>query len=256
MNAATDWVWNGTLNRWCVDFDGANDYIVATTLGNWFSSGYATGITLAGWFKHTLTENRYNLFSSLVTGPKHGFQFLINALMDGNIVANKMAAILVRENTTTDYSGIELTNANSVLNSGQFVHIAMTAPPGWASAGLKFWINGVSQPVTAAAQDIDAAPNDLSFGLSMGCRNFNGVFGLPYPGTMTDPVIYNRALSAAEISALADPSNVMLSGLILPPRRRLWAVSGGAPPATNYLLTLRAANKRGNKMGGVLIGKQ
>jgi hypothetical protein len=39
-------------------------------------------------------------------------------------------------------------------------------------------------------------------------------------------------------------------------RRRLWAVSGGAPPATNYLLTLRTANKRGNKLGGTLIGKQ
>jgi len=51
--------------------------------------------------------------------------------------------------------------------------------------------------------------------------------------SLADPLIYNRVLSPSEIQQLADPSNVMLSGLILPPKRRLWAVTGGGggPPA-------------------------
>ena len=45
------------------------------------------------------------------------------------------------------------------------------------------------------------------------------------PGNIADPLFYNRALSPSEIARLADPSNVMLSGLLLPPRRRLFAAS-------------------------------
>jgi hypothetical protein len=48
-----------------------------------------------------------------------------------------------------------------------------------------------------------------------------------------DVAFWNRTISQAEIRQLADPSNVMLSGLVLPPRRRFWAVSGGAAPAGN-----------------------
>jgi len=43
---------------------------------------------------------------------------------------------------------------------------------------------------------------------------------------------WNRALSLPEIQQLADPSNMMLSGLILPPRRKWWpVVSSGFKPA-------------------------
>jgi hypothetical protein len=60
-----------------------------------------------------------------------------------------------------------------------------------------------------------------------------------YKGTAGDILIYNRALSPAEIQQLADPSNVMLSGLILPPRRRLWAVSGGGAPVAKTWIWAR-----------------
>jgi hypothetical protein len=60
----------------------------------------------------------------------------------------------------------------------------------------------------------------------------------PFQCAVGDVLLYKRALSVGEIQELHDPSNAMLSGLILPPRRRLWAVSGGAPPVTtrNYIL--------------------
>jgi hypothetical protein len=43
-------------------------------------------------------------------------------------------------------------------------------------------------------------------------------------------MLWGRAISPSEIQQLADPSNVMLSGLILPPTRRLWGVGGGIAP--------------------------
>ena len=50
--------------------------------------------------------------------------------------------------------------------------------------------------------------------------------------------MHNRVLSLAEIRQLADPSNVMLSGLILPPRRRLFAA--GVAGGTAYTWTTTA----------------
>lgn len=44
---------------------------------------------------------------------------------------------------------------------------------------------------------------------------------------IADPIIHSRALIASEVLALANPSNVMLSGLILPPRRKWWPVVAG-----------------------------
>ena len=43
-----------------------------------------------------------------------------------------------------------------------------------------------------------------------------------------DPMIWRRGLCPAEIQQLADPSNVMLSGLIEPIVRRAWWFTGGA----------------------------
>ena len=48
-----------------------------------------------------------------------------------------------------------------------------------------------------------------------------------------DVLAWDRVLTLSEIQQLADPGNVMLSGLVSPPRRRFYPViSGGAPPAT------------------------
>ena len=67
-------------------------------------------------------------------------------------------------------------------------------------------------------------------------------------------MLHNRYLSDGELDDIADPSNVLLSGLIEPPRRKWWPVVAAGP--SSALLLLRAGNKRGNKMGGTLIGKQ
>ncbi len=51
-----------------------------------------------------------------------------------------------------------------------------------------------------------------------------------FPGDISDVLLYDRALSPSEIQQLADPSNVMLSGLIVPAQRKVWSVAA-APPS-------------------------
>ena len=54
-----------------------------------------------------------------------------------------------------------------------------------------------------------------------------------WDGIIGDPLIHSRHLSSPEIQQLADPSNALLSGLILPPRRRWWPVVSAPTPATS-----------------------
>lgn len=58
----------------------------------------------------------------------------------------------------------------------------------------------------------------------------NGIGDFFINGTLSDFIAHNRILSIAEISELADPSNALLSGLILPPRRKWWPAAA-APAA-------------------------
>jgi len=55
-----------------------------------------------------------------------------------------------------------------------------------------------------------------------------GSYTQNFGGIIADPMLWQRALTPSEISALADPSNVDLRvggvPLILPPRRRVWPV--------------------------------
>jgi hypothetical protein len=90
--------------------------------------------------------------------------------------------------------------------------------------------------VTSDGTSINCYDNGISLGpiTKAGNLSFQWIGledTLSMSGRFSDPMFYRRCLSPAEIQQLADPSNVMLSGLILPPRRKLWAVSGGAPPA-------------------------
>jgi hypothetical protein len=69
---------------------------------------------------------------------------------------------------------------------------------------------------------------------TIGQQTFDTTFLGEYRGLNTDyltnidvadPMVWNRILSPSEISELADPSNVMLSGLLMPPARRVWGVT-------------------------------
>ena len=69
-------------------------------------------------------------------------------------------------------------------------------------------------------------------------------------GHLADLMVYKRVLSSAEIAHLADPSNVMLSGLILPPRRRVF-LSAGAPPTGGLLRHRGMAGGMAELTGGI-----
>ena len=96
------------------------------------------------------------------------------------------------------------------------------------SDGLLYTMYEDNRVIGGPSNIYPAHPN----GLSITKWGVGANWGTYLPGEFADPGIWNRALSASEISALAVPSNVMLSGLILPPRRRLFAVTSGGGTKT------------------------
>jgi hypothetical protein len=87
----------------------------------------------------------------------------------------------------------------------------------------QLYANGIAGSSDAYAYD----PTALVLGSRLDCLDTT------WPGLTSSVMRWNRALSGAEIAALADPSNALLSGLILPVWKRVYAAAAAAPPAGN-----------------------
>ena len=113
---------------------------------------------------------------------------------------------------TTAYSP---SNERIVPSSGTWYHDGVAggyyAPNTWVNVV----VNGITTTISASGFPI-GIKNDLSSD--------------DYQGYIADFMAWDRSLSLSEISQLANPSNTLLSGLILPPRRMVFpaaVVSGG-----------------------------
>lgn len=199
MDPATDWVWSPELNRFGLEFTSYTQYVLLPDI---FASA-ASG-TICQWLNTTTTTTAIARLS---------FQggYTTSRLYLGINVASSQRKATYRVGNQA------YTVDSTVL--GEVFHLALT----WNAAETRVYVNGVAAASSAGG----------SWGQTGGYTriNYASDSGYDFPGKIADTLLYNRYLSPAEISALSDPSNVMLSGLILPPRRRLFAVVGGGGPA-------------------------
>ena len=207
MDPATDWVWVPELGRWGLEFHSVSyvraEYVTVPLSPN---PGPDTHKTLSLWIYQP------SAVSSAIFGGVHfNYQSLygygFNCRNDGTLRCVASAG------TTDVYD-----NVYGTLPSGQWSHAAMTATGKGAGNTLTLFINGHEiASYTGTITDYNYA-----------CLIHSHITTSQFVGPISDPLIYNRALTLPEIQALADPSNAMLSGLLLPPRRVWWPVSGGA----------------------------
>lgn len=120
--------------------------------------------------------------------------------------------------------GYEFTNVSTTLGAGVWYHLACT----FDGTTMKFFVNGVlQQAVTVAVQPKTTKP-DL---FTIGAYSFNGTSDSYFNGAIDDVVLYNRALSDAEVTALAGnpPSPYVISAagsITMPAKPRAIAVQG------------------------------
>ena len=179
-------------------------------------------------------------------------QYITTPLVHSEIVGTYTLSCWAKFNSTAVQGLFGTTNATSwglyYRDSGQGVRMLcgqVTDSVGWTTATLYHIcaiVGNTEFSVFIFRNGIDVTSPDGSDGASQSALSSTIAIGyapsLTYPmnGIIGDPMIWKRCLSLCEIQQLADPSNVMLSGLILPPVRKWWPVtSGGAPTASTWL---------------------
>lgn len=219
MDPATDWVWDGTLGRWCLDFDGSNDYVdVARS-----PADGASRATMFGWF--------YRPNTATAIYAAHGCTAAANALWGLN-----------RYNDGNIYVAVNSAWGSVANNGVGWQHLAVihdgTQSIGWGTSE-RIYTDGVERG-WARSTGTPSASLSSGYSLHLG-RDLSAALGSRYGGGwISDLIIVSAVLPPDYICALADPSNVDLRvgdvPLILPTRTFWPAVVSGDTTSTNIEL--------------------
>jgi hypothetical protein len=214
MEPATDWVWSDYLQRWCLSLGGTDEYVL-----HGVPPLTAAPATLAAWIYATVDGASQDIISVNNNTTDDALRLNIGMATAGDPVR----AVTTGLNSRIDEQGTVLLNT--------WMHAAAT----FSSATNRMaWLNGVPSDTAETTSETPSGINSMLIGAT---RNSSATLINFFTGYVTDVMIWNRALSPAEIAILANPSDTMLGGLILPPMRRLWAVSlGGVTPAYRNLI--------------------
>jgi hypothetical protein len=195
MTPSTDWVWVPQLGRWANDFSGTKR--IGGFLDPFINGGHGSVFM---WIYSRASEAYKGWIASVDTTFTGGF-VIWRTNVDGRTQC--------RLGTSGAFTATVASGDHIVLN--EWTHYGFT----YDQAVMRVYKNGREIGTSVTATGVLQAAATFYVNRSY-AGNENCI--------SCDPLIYNRAISASEIAQLADPSNVMLSGLILPPRRRLWAV--------------------------------
>lgn len=189
----------------------------------------SSAITMAAWIYPTswIETNYYQCL--IVQGRTWETDSPCNADMALNITTHNL----------------ELWNGSSSYDAGvapalnTWTHVAVTA----TASAVDFYVNGSF--VVSRSGGIGTTG---TAGMYIGCFLNSGGGYEAFIGSMADPMYWvNRTLSASEIQALADPSNVMLSiggNPLLRYRRKWWGVSSGGAAAKKIPVWMRQYRQR------------
>ena len=174
-------VWTAGRSGSALGFDGVDDHV---ELGTFSASGSA--ITIAAWFKADAFPNTVpRIISKATTGTSIQHYFML-------ATANVDSVPRLRFRLMTNGSTKTLTATSGNLVAGQWVHAAAT----YNGATMRLYLNGVqvgSRGVSGAIDGSATAP--VRIGES---PNGAGAFD----GVIDQVRVYNRVLSASEISSL------------------------------------------------------
>ena len=209
--ATSGWKWDNFLGRWALMFD-ANSSNKVTFNAISLGTTYSYSEWIKGLPPYTFSSGAYSY------------------------ALNVASATLAQHNTGSPYVSFAI---SPELPETQWYHACIRR----VDTSVELFINGVQQ---GGVQTLSSNYAQIPYIEKAHGGNGYATF------TSADAMLWKSiALSNAQISALADPSNTMLSvgntPLILPPRRILWpvAVAGGHPARRRFGGVPYAALNRG-----------
>ncbi len=163
----------GKIGR-AIDFDGVNDYV---SVADAASLDLTTGMTLEAWVQlDTVSSWRTTILKEKPGG-------LVYSLYANSSSARPQGEIVTGAGTDV------LAGAGPALTAGTWTHLALT----YDNAQLRLFRNGVQVAQIAATGAIQASTLPLRIG-------GNAIWGEYTDGRIDEVRVYNRALSAAEIT--------------------------------------------------------
>jgi len=177
------WI-TGKVGDYALDLDGAGDYALVPDDA---SLDITDAITLAAWVKPGEQATQYIIKKAIQNG--------IPITEDGyELSLSNPGKVFVRFNQATSINAYRLDSTTDYPTDGNtWMHIAAT----FDGTYIRIYINGVEEGTPVSGLSSITA-NNLS--LAIGAQS-NG--GSEFQGQIDDARVYNRALSAVEIEALA-----------------------------------------------------
>jgi hypothetical protein len=159
------------------DFDGASKYI---TVSNATQLQPTTALTIAGWIRGDAWSAGSDVDTILRKGDATPNNYALS-------VADGRVQLLLDDSDTGGVRG------NTTLSTGVWYHVAAT----WDGSNARIYVNGVLDNTPMARSGaISADTRDVYIGGRIGSTDM-------FDGLLQNVVLYNRALSEAEMARLA-----------------------------------------------------
>src|SRR3989344_5393729 len=167
-----------------LDLDGTADYI---DMGNVLDNDGSSAMTISAWIKMSGTSD--TIVSKMSnSGDQTGYRILVDSAGTFGFAIQQVSA-----------SNRLVANGTSVVNNGQWHHLLVTYDGSKTLAGvIRYVDNSVDAVSSSADQFTGSSSNAISF--NIGSRN-DGADTL-FDGIVDDVRVYNRALSATEVTRL------------------------------------------------------
>lgn len=182
--------WTNGRRGKALNFDGIDDGVSLSSAGlNWstyFSS--SLDFTISAWIK----PNSLGYFA--LVSQRYG-DAMVFGMGDGVVFpAGRLFLNMDDTRASSPYS-------TGALTAGVWQHVTVTYTGSDASCAVTFYINGVSSGTGTSCDGNGIDPQDLLF---LGYQTRTGIGGPDsyYSGQMDDVRLYNRALSASEVSSI------------------------------------------------------
>lgn len=204
--------WTNGISGTAAQFDGVNDY---ADLG---TDGFAlTGeCTVSLWLNPAVSGGRRMVVFQ--RGP-----YIAPVMID--IESDRRLRVGIRPVG----AGVSYAYSTTTISAGAWYHVALT----WTGGQLRLYVNGLLD----ASSTTPGTALDLS-GSVLATLGSTPLIGSPYAGALDEVRIYNRALSAAEVTALAVPPVISdtqppaLSGVDATALGVVFSFSEGVDPAS------------------------
>jgi hypothetical protein len=195
MDPATDWV-AGKIGSNALDFDGSNDYV---ELGNVSALNFerTDSFSIGTWIKTTGVTSDQIIFSKQDNSgdvSNRGYVFHTdvsgtNARIGLDLVSTWSTNVIeVRSNTTT----------GTIISDNEWHYVVVTYDGSSSASGVNFYVDGTIEPMETVKDTLSATTQTSESVQISGREGSNIVFN----GSIDDVRIYNRALSASEITNL------------------------------------------------------